>query len=89
MHIQDYLDQTNKNVEEHATYMFDCAKDYQQVEATDSGRRMINDLNAKFNHESSYYPGIKFPETAYYEGQRSVINYLTHQLNFKPQLKNK
>lgn len=87
MNIKEYLNQTQENIDSENIKLFDCAKDYQKVIQSDSGQRMIEDLKEKFEHESCFYPGVEYSSAAYYEGQRSIINYIKHQLNYKPNLK--
>ena len=54
---------------------------YKQVFNTDEGRQLIKGLESVFINRAVYKPGMSFEETAYREGERSVVMKIIQEVN--------
>ena len=59
-------------------------KDYKIIFGGDEGQRILNDLKMWFHeYVSTHQKGDPY-ETAFLEGQRSVLNFIKAMINSKP-----
>jgi len=59
------------------------AKEYQKVFAGVKGEKVFEDLMEKFCHDAAFVPGASVNDACYFEGQRSVMNYINYQMKYK------
>ena len=59
-------------------------KDYKIIFGGDDGQRILNDLKMTFwEYATTHHKGDPY-ETAFLEGQRSVLNFIKAMINSKP-----
>ena len=59
-------------------------KDYKVIFGGDEGQRALNDLKIRFHeYQTTHQKGDPY-ETAFFEGQRFVLNFIKAMINSKP-----
>lgn len=81
--LNDYAKKNAEIQKKNAVEAADTAGVYQSISDTYSGRKAIEDLTRRFNHDQCFAPGTNLNDACYFEGQRSVINYINQQLNYR------
>ena len=59
-------------------------KDYKIIFGGDEGQRILNDLKMRFHEYATTHQKGDPYETAFLEGQRSVLNFIKAMINSKP-----
>ena len=59
-------------------------KDYKIIFGGDEGQRILNDLKLRFHESTTTHQKGDPYETAFGEGQRSVLNFIKAMINSKP-----
>ena len=58
--------------------------DYKIIFGGDEGQRILNDLKLRFHESTTTHQKGDPHETAFLEGQRSVLNFIKAMINSKP-----
>ena len=59
-------------------------KDHKIIFGGDEGQRILNDLKMRFHESTTTHQKGDPYESAFYEGQRSVLNFINAMINSKP-----
>lgn len=63
----------------------DLAADYAMTFHSPHGKRVLEDLAARFREaDPSFVPGLESWQPAYRDGAKSVIKFIRHQLQIEP-----
>ena len=83
--LLDEFEQENQKIADKAQQELENKiMDYQRLLLTETGQRIFEDLQHQFCMSPSYEPGMTLTDASFYEGQKSVIGYITRLLTHKP-----
>lgn len=83
--LLDDIDKENEAIANKAQQELDNkVLDYQTLLLNEKGQRVFVDLQEQFCMTPSYEPGGSLQDASYYEGQKSVVAYITRLLTYEP-----
>lgn len=80
--LDDNIAESKKNLEKIKEEYRDQALLYADVFKTTGAAKILDDLQQTFTESASFVPGRNLNDVCYYEGQKSVIKYITTLINY-------
>lgn len=80
---EDYNEQKHEAIKEQIDNSIKISNMYKQVFSNGHGIDVLKHLEETFNKHPSYLPGWNLNDTCYFEGHKSVINYIKRQIENK------